>query len=138
MSPLNYGLTPKMKPLPPKRVALVAAIDVGTSKIACLIAKLKPQPPQEVLRRRTHAVEVIGFSHTESLGIKSGHVVDLHDAEEAVRHAVDLAERDANCQVEAVVVSMSAGRLTSELLSAAINLSRRSVSTSISRHSSVQ
>jgi cell division protein FtsA len=127
MSPLNYGLTPKMKPLPPKRVALVAAIDVGTSKIACLIAKLKPQPPQEVLRRRTHAVEVIGFSHTESLGMKSGHVVDLHDAEEAVRHAVDLAERDAKCQVEAVVVSMSAGRLTSELLSAAINLSGSTV-----------
>jgi cell division protein FtsA len=127
MSPLNYGLTPKMKPLPPKRVALVAAIDVGTSKIACLIAKLKPQPPQDVLRRRTHAIEVIGFSHTESLGMKAGHVVDLHDAEEGVRHAVDLAERDAKCQVEAVVVSMSAGRLTSELLSAAINLSGSTV-----------
>ena len=105
----------------------MAAIDVGTSKIACLIAKLKPQPPQDVLRRRTHAIEVIGFSHTESLGMKAGHVVDLHDAEEAVRHAVDLAERDAKCQVEAVVVSMSAGRLTSELLSAAINLSGSTV-----------
>jgi cell division ATPase FtsA len=36
-----------MKPLSPKRSALVAALDVGTSKIACLIARLKPQ------RRRT-------------------------------------------------------------------------------------
>jgi cell division protein FtsA len=123
MSPLNYGLTPKMKPLAPKRTALVAALDVGTSKIACLIGKLKPQPPQDVLRRRTHAIEVVGFSHTESLGMKAGHVVDLVEAEEAVRHAVDLAERSAKCQVESVVVSMSAGRLASELLSAAIRIS---------------
>jgi cell division protein FtsA len=123
MSPLNYGLTPKMKPLAPKRTALVAALDIGTSKIACLIAKLKPQPPQDVLRRRSHAIEVIGFSHTESLGMKAGHVVDLVEAEEAVRHAVDLAERSAKCQVESVVVSISAGRLTSELLSAAIKIS---------------
>jgi len=128
MSPLNYGLTPKMKPLAPKRTALVAALDVGTSKIACLIAKLKPQPPQDVLRRRSHAVEVIGFSHTESLGMKAGHVVDLVEAEEAVRHAVDLAERSAKCQVESVVVSISAGRLSGELLSAAINISGSAVS----------
>jgi cell division protein FtsA len=120
MSPLNYGLTPKMKPLAAKRTALVAALDVGTSKIACMIGRLKPQPPQDVLRRRSHAVEVIGFSHTESLGMKGGQVVDLAHAEEAVRHAVDLAERSAKCQVEAVVVSMSSGRIASELLSADI------------------
>ena len=123
MSPLNYGLTPKMKPLAPKRTALVAALDVGTGKIACLIARLKPQPPQDVLRRRSHAVEVIGCSHTESLGMKSGQVVDLADADEAVRHAVDLAERSAKCQVESVVVSMSSGRIASELLSADIAVS---------------
>jgi cell division protein FtsA len=123
MSPLNYGLTPKMKPLAPKRAGLVAALDIGTSKIACLIAKLRPQPPQVVLRRRTHAIDVIGFSHTRSQGMKAGHVVDLVEAEEAVRHAVDIAERRAKCQVESVVVSMSAGRFSSELLSAAIRIS---------------
>ncbi len=44
MTVLQFGLTPKTKPLSPKRSALVAALDVGTSKIACLIARLKPQP----------------------------------------------------------------------------------------------
>ncbi len=122
MSPLNYGLTPKMRPLAAKRTALVAALDVGTNKIACLIGRLKPQPAQEVLRRRSHAIEVIGFSHTESRGMKAGNVVDLIDAEEAVRHAVDLAERSAKCQVESVIVSMSAGRIASELLTAAIKI----------------
>ncbi len=122
MSPLNYGLTPKMRPLAPKRAALVVALDVGTSKITCLIARLTPQPPQEVLRRRSHAIEVIGFSHTESFGMKAGNVIDLVEAEGAVRHAVDLAERSAKCQVESVVVSMSAGRLASERLSATIRI----------------
>jgi len=122
MSPLNYGLTPKMKPVAPKRTALIAAVDVGTDKIACLIARLKPRPPQEVLRRRSHAIEVIGFSHTESRGMKAGTVVDLTEAEEAVRYAVDLAERSAKCQVESVILSMSAGRIASELLTAEIAL----------------
>jgi cell division protein FtsA len=127
MSPLNYGLTPKMKPLAPKRTALIAALDVGTSKIACLIARLKPQPAQDALRWRSHAIEIIGFSHTESRGVKSGHVVDLVEAEGAVRHAVDLAERSTRCQVESVVVSISAGRLSGERLSAAARISGRAV-----------
>ncbi len=122
MSPLNHGLTPKMRPLSAKRTALVAALDMGTNKIACLIGRLKPQAAQEVLRRRSHAIEVIGFSHTESRGMKAGSVVDLVAAEEAVRHAVDLAERSARCQVESVIISTSAGRLASDLLSAAIKI----------------
>jgi cell division protein FtsA len=128
MSPLNYGLTPKMKPLAANRTALVVALDVGTSKIACLIARLKPQPPRDVLPRRSHAIEVIGFSHTESFGMKAGNVIDLVEAEGALRHAVDLAERSARCQVESVVVSISAGRFASERLSAAIRMSGPAVS----------
>ena len=95
MSPLHYGLTPKMKPVSPRRTALVAALDIGTSKIACLIARLKPHAPQEVLRRRSHGIEILGIGHTGARGMKAGAVVNLDEAEEAVRHAVDLAERAA-------------------------------------------
>jgi cell division protein FtsA len=122
MSPLNYGRTPKMKPVAPKRTALIAAVDVGTDKIACLIARLKPRGPQQVLRRRSHAIDVIGFSHTEARGMKAGTVVDLGQAEEAVRYAVHLAERSAKCQVESVIVSISSGRIASEHLRSAIEL----------------
>ena len=51
---LRDGLTPKMKPVSPRRAAIVAALDIGTSKAVCLIARLKPQSPQETLRRRSH------------------------------------------------------------------------------------
>ena len=68
MSSLHYGLTPKMKPIPPRRSALVAALDVGSSKVACLIARLRPHAPQQVLTRRTHAVEVVGYGHAAARG----------------------------------------------------------------------
>ena len=58
MSILQHGLTPKMKPLSPKRTALIAALDVGTSKVACLIGRLKPNPRRDTLRRRSHTIEV--------------------------------------------------------------------------------
>ena len=87
-------------------------------------------PPQEVLRRRTHAIEVIGFSHTGARGMKAGNVVDLVEAEEAVRHAVDVAERSASRQVESVVVSVSAGRLASELFAASVDIGGPSVTDS--------
>ena len=61
MSTLQQGLTPKMKPLSPKRSALIAALDVGTSKVACLIGRLKPNPNRDTLRRRSHSIEVLGF-----------------------------------------------------------------------------
>ena len=130
MNALHYGLTPKMKPISPKRSALIAALDIGTSKIACLIARLTPHPPQEVLRRRSHAIEIIGFSHTGARGMKAGNVVDLVEAEEAVRHAVDVAERSASRQVESAVVSVSAGRLASELFAASVDIGGPSVTDS--------
>jgi cell division protein FtsA len=90
MSTLQQGLTPKMKPLSPKRSALIAALDVGTSKVACLIARLKPNPNRDTLRRRSHSIEVLGFGHTSARGMKAGAVIDLAAAEAAIRQAVDL------------------------------------------------
>ncbi|HVY57570.1 MAG TPA: cell division protein FtsA [Xanthobacteraceae bacterium] len=128
MNSLHYGLTPKMRPISPKRSAVIAAIDLGTSKVACLIARLRPHAPQEVLRRRSHAVEIIGFGHTGARGMKSGNVVDLAEAEVALRHAVDLAERMAKVRVESVVMSISAGRIESELMAASVNVAGAAVS----------
>ena len=61
MTVLRFGLTPKMKPVSPRRAAVVAGLDIGTSKIVCLIARLEPQAPQDVLRRRSHGVRRDGL-----------------------------------------------------------------------------
>ncbi len=128
MSALQYGLTPKMKPLAANRSAKIAVLDVGTSKVACLIGRLKPRPPADVLRGRTHSVHIIGFGHTVARGMKAGTVTDLSEAETAVRQAVDLAERSAKLQLQSAIVSVSSGRPSSELISASIDVASSAIS----------
>jgi len=127
MNALRYGLTPKMKPISPRKSALIAALDVGSSKVVCLIARLRPHGPQQVLTRRSHSVEVIGFGHTVARGMKAGSVVNLMQAEDAIRQAVDAAERMAKVEIEGVVLSLSAGRLASELFAADVDIIGSSV-----------
>ncbi|MEX0851800.1 MAG: cell division protein FtsA [Bauldia sp.] len=104
------------------RPAVVSVLDVGSTKICCLIARLKPSEPGEALRARTHSIEVLGFGHQRSRGIKSGVVADLDAAEQAIRLAVDAAERMAGVTVESLVVNVSCGRLASETCSASVTL----------------
>src|SRR5919198_650488 len=118
MTGFDRTQTPKTRPMT-KRTALVASLDIGTSKVACMIARLKPSPPNEALRGRTHAVELIGYSQIQSRGMKAGAVVDLAECEQAVRQAVALAERMAKVRVESVLLSVSGGRLQGQLVEAA-------------------
>jgi len=122
MSGFDRKQTPKTRPMPQKRTALVACLDIGTSKIACMIARLKPCPQSEALRGRSHAVELIGYSQIQSRGVKAGAVVDLAGCEQQVRQAVALAEEMARVRVESVLLSVSAGRLQGQLVEAAADI----------------
>jgi cell division protein FtsA len=122
MSRFDRNQTPKTRPMSGKRTALVASLDIGTSKIACMIARLRPCPPNDALRGRSHAVELIGYSQIRSLGVKAGAVVDLAECEQAVRQAVAAAEDMAKVRVESVLLSVSAGRLQGQLVEAAADI----------------
>ena len=122
-----HGLAPKMKPVSPKRSAVVAALDVGTSKVVCLIARLKPRPPHDALPRRSHDIEVFGIGHAGARGMKAGMVVNLAEAEASIGQALDAAERAAGVQLESVIVSVSAGRLGSDLFAASVNVAGSSI-----------
>jgi cell division protein FtsA len=104
------------------RSGLVTVLDVGSTKISCVIARLKPREETAILPGRTHHVEVLGIGHQRSRGVKSGVIVDLDGAEQSIRLAVDAAERMAGVTVESLIVNMSAGRLKSEQFSAGIKL----------------
>jgi cell division protein FtsA len=121
MSGFDRNQTPKTRPMP-KRTALVASLDIGTSKIACMIARLRPCAPNDALRGRSHAAELVGYSQIRSKGVKAGAVVDLVECEQAVRQAVTLAEEAAKVQVESVLLSVSAGRLQGHLIEAAADI----------------
>src|SRR5262249_21325574 len=82
---------------------------------------------EHALRSRIHGVEVLRVGHTESQGMKGGAVINLAEVEEALRHAVDLAERDASVQLESVVLSVSSGRPASEFYAVNVNVAGTSV-----------
>ncbi|MFC5585638.1 cell division protein FtsA [Nitratireductor kimnyeongensis] len=113
-----------------RRSGIITVLDVGSSKVCCIIARLMPAEEGRALRHRTHRVKVIGIGHQQSQGMKSGVIVDLDRAEEAIRLAVDAAERMAGLTVDSLIVNVSAGRLRSETISASINLGGHEVAQS--------
>lgn len=66
--------------------SVIAALDVGSSKIACFIGRIRDENGN---------IDVIGVGHQASQGIKSGTVVDLDLAESAIRQSVHTAEKMA-------------------------------------------
>src|SRR5262245_7058084 len=128
MTGLDRAQTPKTRPMPHKRTALVASLDIGTSKIACMIARLKRCPPSDAFRGRSHATELIGYSQIQSRGVKGGAVVDPNECEEVVRQAVALAERMAKVRVESVLLSVSGGRPQGQMIEAATEIRGGAVS----------
>ncbi|WP_196502848.1 cell division protein FtsA [Aestuariivirga litoralis] len=101
-------------PLQPSKI--IAALDIGSSKISCLIAELQapktrgPQDPRQLLK-------VIGLGQTAARGVRAGAVIDVNEAECAIRIAVDAAERGAQTSISEVIVAISGGRPSSATIS---------------------
>ncbi len=89
------------------RPGLIAALDIGSSKIACLIAR-----PQD-----DGTAEVIGVGHQVSKGMRNGNIVDMGAVENAVSATVEAAEQLARENVREVVLCMSGGSPESKLIS---------------------
>ena len=79
--------------------AHIAALDVGTTKVACFIANSGEDGD----------LQVIGVGHHRSRGMRNGQVANLDEVEASVREAVEAAEQMANVRVDQVFVNMSCG-----------------------------
>ena len=119
---ITDSMTARLRPVQAGRASLVSVLDIGSTKIGCVIARLTPRPEGKALKGRTHTVEVIGFGYGPSAGIKSGVVTDIDQAEQAIRTVVGMAERAAGLTVQSVIVNVTAGRLGSETFSATVDL----------------
>jgi cell division protein FtsA len=120
-------ITPRIRPIPPNKSAILSALDVGTSKVVCLIARLDPIEGSDVLSGRTHRIRVLGIGHQRSRGVKGGTVIDLAEAEKSIRLAVDAAERMAGVQVASALVNISGGRIGSQHFAGRVALNKRNV-----------
>ncbi len=95
------------------RSGFVAALDIGTTKICCLIAK----PHVDRGPYGAPGPKVIGIGTHQTHGIRSGAVVDMDAAEHAIRAAVERAEQMAGDNIDRVVINVSVGKPKSKLVS---------------------
>lgn len=108
---------------------VVAVLDIGTTKICCLIAEsLASAPPAAPApQMRAPALRILGVGFQKSRGIKAGVIVDLEAAEMAVRAAVGQAERMAGVELDQVFLSVSCGRLHSAHFTVKVDIVDRMV-----------
>jgi cell division protein FtsA len=102
---------PAEPPEPPRRrrnarSGTFGVLDIGSTKVVCVIARAEgagggggaPEP------------RALGFGWQRARGIRAGSVVDLEEAEAAIRAAVGQAEEMADTQLRGAIVNLSCGQ----------------------------
>jgi len=91
---------------------VVAILDVGTSKIACLV--LKFDGPDKLREAEgvgpmagQSSFKVIGAATTRSRGVRFGEISEMAETERAIRTAVQAAQKMANVRVDHVIACFS-------------------------------
>jgi cell division protein FtsA len=91
----------------PRIERLLTGIDIGSSKIAVLIAG----------QASDGTLHVLGTGVRESLGVKRGYVTDIPKVDRSVREALEQAERMAGIEVQQAWIGFGGGTLTSRIAS---------------------
>ncbi len=95
------------------KTRIIASIDVGTSKIAVLIAEVDNYGD----------IHIIGLADRESRGVQRGAVTKLEVAARSIALAVGEAENMAGKKIESVVINISGDGLKSQNEKETFNLS---------------
>ena len=93
------------------RNGYVTALDIGSGKICCVIAKVVDD-----------AMQVVGMGCAQSQGIKNGIIVNINQASGAIKDAIMDAENKAHRIVDSVVVNISSPQMESVYVSAEITI----------------
>ncbi|MET4700779.1 cell division protein FtsA [Constrictibacter sp. MBR-5] len=99
------------------RSGLIAALDIGTTKCCCFVAR--PQADR--------SPRVVGIGHQESRGLRNGVIVDMEAAEATIINTIHAAEQMAGETVRQVVVNISGGKPASHSIASEVALSSHEV-----------
>lgn len=83
---------------------ILCGIDIGSSKIASIIAKISEDETQP---------RVLGFSSVPSRGVRKGQIVDIQQVTSVVEQAVEQSERMAGAKVQKTYVSVGGPHIQS-------------------------
>lgn len=99
------------------RSGLIAALDIGTSKICCLIAQASGRAESG------EGIRILGIGQQAARGMRGGAIVDMEAAERSIRGAVDAAEKMAGITVRRVLACLAGGQPKSRATSTEIGIS---------------
>jgi cell division protein FtsA len=88
------------------RNGLLAALDVGSTKVACFVARIEDGAPR-----------IVGIGHQVARGMRAGNIIDMEQAVASVLSTVSDAEQMAGDTLHEVLVSISGGGLQSRTVS---------------------
>ncbi len=74
---------------------IYVGLDIGTTKIACIVA-----------HHNEKKIDVIGYGRTDSKGVNRGLVINIDEAVESIRRAVDIAKEQVGDQIKISNVSV--------------------------------
>ncbi|HYN87343.1 MAG TPA: cell division protein FtsA, partial [Ardenticatenaceae bacterium] len=85
-------------------MATVIGLDIGTSKIACLVGETDDE-------RRDARMRIVGVGIVPARGIKKGMIVNLQEASSAIEAAVDKAERTSGREITSCYVGVAGAHI---------------------------
>lgn len=100
------------KPLLKQPSGLVAALDIGSAKMACVIARIGGDRKPRLL----------GFGHQAAAGVRKGVITDMAAATAAISAVVQEAESMADERIDSVFVGMAGGGAVSTVAHAETQL----------------
>jgi cell division protein FtsA len=96
---------PEPEPSRHHRSGPFGVVDIGTTKVACLIGRVESDG----------TLRVLGFGWQRGRGVNGGDITDLEAAEDAIRICVGQAEDMADTRLRSVTVNLTCGRPESRL-----------------------
>jgi cell division protein FtsA len=121
LPPVTVDLPPRARP---PRLGVFGALDIGSTKITCMIGRAEPDGSRRIL----------GFGWQKGRGIRHGAITDLDEAERAIRAAVGQAEDMADTRLRAVTVNLGCGQPESRLFNVQWPVGGREVNEDDIRH----
>ena len=82
---------------------LIVGLDIGTTKIACLVG----------VKNEHGKIEILGVGRAPSLGVRRGVVANIEETVKAIRAAVDEAEKKSNVEIKSVHVGIAGQHIKS-------------------------
>jgi cell division protein FtsA len=123
--PVNHRQFARRRPVSLRR-STIAALDIGTNKIACMIAESSDEAVTG--EKEVSPGRIIGFGQHVSDGINAGQVTHMHAAEDSIRAAVEAAERMAGVEVRNVIIGLSMPQIESHSFETSVALHGEPVS----------